>query len=440
MKSLFNALYIAVMVVLMVNGCQKGKVAEEGMILVVNVIEDSPSAKAGIKSQDVIISYNTNEVHTISEVNRLKKETSGDSVAVEILREGKLIKVQLPPGQMGVYLKEVLPEIKRKADAVIIEGIAPLDWSTGRSNSFLAALEAIAHHKGIDKNYVYLYGVSGAAFRLHFYEGWCPSSPDPTCGFNAGEAALEALGMEYHGRFIPEDDTAVREELRKEICVSINKGFPVIAIDLIEVPEWGIVTGYQNAGRDFFCRTYYDKRMGYDMAERFPWACYFIDGIEDAPGDVENYKRSFEIALENLTTDRYDEYVSGIAAFEEWIESLQSDDFTKMTDEEFFDASHAHAWIYDRLIHDREMGVQYLLNTANYFPGLSALMRAIARIYQDEVDALKPSENLVMYSFEMKSRDDWNNQMREEAVVRLQKALALEREAVVVWKKIAAGI
>lgn len=421
-------------------GCQREGAVQEKRVMVLDVMEDSPAREAGIRSRDVIIEYDGNEVYAIDDVHRYKDQITADSVEVVILRDGKLIKVKLPSGQMGVYLKELLPEIKRRADAVVIEDIAPLDWSTGKSNSFLAALEAVANSKGLDKDYVYLNGVSGAAFRLHFFKGWCPSSPDPTCGFNAGEAALRALGMEFHSAHVPEEDTAGTDELRKEICVSINRGFPVIAIDLISVPEWGIVTGYQNAGRDLFCRTYYDRREGYDKAEKYPWATYFIDEIDDPPSDVENFARSFKIAVENLTTDSYGQYASGIAAFEYWIESLRTDDFSKMDREQFKEVSHAHAWTYDRLIHDREMAARYLLYIANYFPGLSHDLRALAQLYDDEVEALTPSSDVVVYGFSMKSREDWSEDKRKQSVERLSRALALEREALNVWKRIVSGI
>jgi hypothetical protein len=439
-KYLINALLFLGIIVLFGMGCQKEEAAEDSRIMVLDVIEDSPSGEAGMVARDVIISYDGHEVHTMDDIHKFKEQATSDSVEVVILRERKLITMQLPSGQLGAYLKEILPELKRKADAVVIEDIAALDWSTGKSNSFFAALEVVANCKGVDKDYTYLYGVSGAAFRLHFFKGWCPSSPDPTCGFNAGEVALEALGMKYHVAHIPEDDTAGRDEVRKELCVSINKGFPVIAIDLIGIPEWGIVTGYQNAGSDFFCRTYYDRREGYDKADKFPWANYIIDEIATAPSDIENYRESFRIALENLTTDSYGEYVSGISAFEHWIKSLETDDFSAMDEERFREVSHAHAWIYERLIHDREMAVKYLLSVAAYFPGLSQDIRGLAQIYNDEVDVLKPSEDIVVYSFSMKSRDDWSEEKRKESITRLRNALAMERKALEIWKRIASGI
>ena len=440
MRCLFCGLLLIVVATLTVSGCRKADVVGECRVMILDVLEGSSSEEAGFKPRDVIIEYDGNKVRTIDAVHKYKDMATGDSIDVVILREGKLLTFTLPSGQMGVYLKDLLPEIKRKADAIVIEDIDALDWSTGKSNSFLAALEAIANNTDIDKDYVYLYGVSGAAFRLHFHKMWCPSSPDPTCGFNAGEAAFAALGMKYRIKHVAEDDTAGQEELRKEICVSINKGFPVIAIDLIEVPEWGIVTGYQNAGRDFFCRTFFDRREGYDKAENLPWATYFIDDIGTAPNDIENYTGSFGIALENLTTDAYDQYASGIAAFEYWIQSLETTNFATMNDEKLSDVSHAHAWIYDRLIHDREMAVKYLLNIANHFSGLSADLRTLAQIYNDEVDVLKPSDDVVVYSFNMKSRDDWTDEMRAESISRLRNALAKEQEALMVWKRIATGI
>lgn len=40
-------------------------------------------------------------------------------------------------------------------------------------------------------------GLSGYGFRLKFFEGWCPSSPDATCGKDVGSVLLENLGFEF---------------------------------------------------------------------------------------------------------------------------------------------------------------------------------------------------------------------------------------------------
>lgn len=409
---------------------------ESAKLVVQKVVPQSPAERAGIEPGDVLLEYNGMPTHSVSDLLELKKVVKSDSVGLAIIRDGKRIALKLPAGEMGVYLKELLPEIEYAKDAVLIEGIPKLDWSTGKSNSFLAAVEAIAHHLGVGKDYVYIYGVSGAAFRLHFHKNWCPSSPDPTCGYNSGQQALEALGLEYRLEHIAKDDTVEHHRLRKEVMASIDQGMPVIAIDLIKIPEWGIITGYQGSGEELVCRTYFDRREGYDMAEKFPWVLYLIDGKKHRSGDIDNYKKSFVIALENLTTPEYDEYASGLAAFDTWIEKLQTDDFSTMDDEKYTMVSTANAWTYERLIDDRDVAADYLERIAGELPQLTEKLQRLAELYHEESELLKPAEDVAVYEFNMKNRDDWSPKMREEAVSRLKKAQMKEEAALPIWREI----
>jgi hypothetical protein len=405
-------------------------------LVVQDIVEDSPAQEAGIRKGDVILKYNGKPVTTSAEVNELKEKVKSDSVEILVGRNGEQLTFKLPVGTMGVYLIELLPEIERKEDAVILDGIAKLEWSTGKTNSFLAAVEAVGKYLGVDRDYVYLNGVSGAAFRLHFHEDWCPSSPDPTCGYNSGEEALKAMGFEYNFEFIEKDDSIGQENIRKKIMESIDRGMPVIAIDLIAIPEWGIITGYQSNGEELFCRTYYDKRAGYDIAEKFPWAVYFIEEKKEMPDDIDNYTRSFAIVLENLTTPAYDKYTSGISAFDMWLKRLKTDDFNVMEIGDFKNISHANAWIYDRLICDRELAIEYLGRIAGNIPELTQELQSLEKLYKEELELLKPSEGFVMYGGMIKSKADWSPEMREEAIARLSKAKEKEEEALKIWKQI----
>jgi membrane-associated protease RseP (regulator of RpoE activity) len=169
------ALYILFLVgffTILAVGCKSTDREEKARLVVQGITPRSAAEKVGIMKKDVIISYNGTPVFTIKGLNELKEGVSSDSVSVLVERGGKKMEIMLPKGQMGVYLKELLPDISYKRDAVVIEGIPPLEWSTGKSNSFHASIEAIANYLGIEKDYTYLYGVSGAAFRLHFHKEW----------------------------------------------------------------------------------------------------------------------------------------------------------------------------------------------------------------------------------------------------------------------------
>ena len=437
MKIEIYAILLVVGLLIWVETGRSGETLEPAQLVVQDVISESPAYAAGIEQGDVLLQYNGVAVYSMNDVAELKRLVTSDSVDVVVARNGKRITLRLPAGEMGVYLKEVLDELEYAEDAVVIGGIPKLDWSTGKSNSFLAAVEALANHLGVDRDYVYIYGVSGAAFRLHFYRGWCPSSPDPTCGYNAGEQALHALGLEHHFESVSEGDTLGHSRLRNEMMASIDRGIPVIAIDLIRIPEWGIITGYQAGGQQLLCRTYFDRREGYDVAEKFPWAVCFLDGKKEMPSDADNYKRSFLIALENLTTPEYGEYASGLAAFDTWTESLENEDLSAMDGEKCAMVSTANAWTYERLIDDRMVAAQYLERIAGDFPLLTGKILELAKLYREESELLKPAEEVAVYEFDMKTRHDWSAEMRQEAVLRLRKAEGKEKAALQIWKEIA---
>ena len=122
----------------------------------------------------------------MAQLNELKSGAKTEKVELVVLRKGKKKSFSIMKGQIGVYLSERRPEIELADDAVVLKGVGKLGWETGMSNSFVGGLVVTADYLEIETDYTYLMGVSGSAFRIHFHKDWCPSSPDPTCGFDAG--------------------------------------------------------------------------------------------------------------------------------------------------------------------------------------------------------------------------------------------------------------
>lgn len=409
---------------------------EQTRLVVKGLVTDSPAQKAGILPNDILLQYDGKPVHTVKELNDLKAQTKTDSVEIIVRREEKELKFKIPAGPIGVFLNERLPDLTFQADAVVIEGIPQLSWDTGKDNTFFAALEAAANYLGVKKDYIEINGMSGGAFRIQFCKDWCPSSPDPTCGYNVGEDGLRALGLEYQTMHLSTDGKN-KPALKQIIMESIAKKRPVIAIDLVETAEWGIVTGYQNNGDELLCRTYFDQREGYEIAQKFPFAIYIITGKKEPPKDIDNYQKSFEIALKNLKTERYENYYSGIAAFNQWIKELEKDDFATLDSQKYFDRALANAWIYDRLTSDRADAVEYLERINNQFAKAAAKINELAQLYKEESELLKQPKNIVIYSYAMKSREDWTPGMRMKEVEVLRNAKAKEEAALKLWEQIA---
>jgi PHD/YefM family antitoxin component YafN of YafNO toxin-antitoxin module len=413
--------------------------AEESMektrLVVTGLVTSGAAEKTGVIINDVLTKYDGKEVSTRNELNELKNQVKSDSVEITVIRDGKEIIYKIPKGPIGAYLAELLPDLKLKEDAVVIEGIPKLGWETGKINSFIGAVELVANHLGIKKDYVEIDGISGAAFRLHFCKDWCPSSPDPTCGYNSGEAALNALGLVFKTMHLSSDGKN-KPAIKKAIMASIDKNIPVIAIDLIDVPEWGVITGYQNNGEELLCRTYFDKRNSYEIAQKFPWALYIITGTKPMANDISLYKQSFKTILANLTTKNYGQYFSGINAFEQWIEHLANSDFANMDTSKFNNAVLANSWIFDRLAMDRGDAVTYLESVAVKMPEISQKLTELAKIYRDESKMLQETKINIPNSNIVKSSKEWTQSMRQDEITLLQQAEAKEVMGLNIWQEI----
>lgn len=67
------------------------------------VLTSSPAERAGLKPGDEIVSYAGKRVFDMRELNALTLEgTPGESVAVEVRRDGQLVQLVLPRGPLGI--------------------------------------------------------------------------------------------------------------------------------------------------------------------------------------------------------------------------------------------------------------------------------------------------------------------------------------------------
>ena len=73
-----------------------------------------------------------------------------------------------------------------------------------------------------------------------------------------------------------------RKAERQAIMEDIQKGRPVLAINLRVAPEWGIITGYTDNGNRFLCRTYFDEEILDALQSQAGWKP--ADGRAQAAG------------------------------------------------------------------------------------------------------------------------------------------------------------
>jgi hypothetical protein len=419
-------------------GEPQSETAHEVKVTIVGFTDESNLQNAGAREGDIIALYGGKPVGSIEQLGALKSAAQGSGVEVMMMRDDRPITVTVPKGQLGVYLQEIAPEHTRDADAVIIGGIGDLGWSVGMENSFFGALYRLDESYGQKLSYRDLLGLSGYAFRIHFFDGWCPSSPDATCGKDVGSELLDSLGYEYDVYFVRGKDAPdeIRERgigmdaYRETVMKSIDAGWPVIAIDLMEVPEWGLITGYQKDGRELFCRTYFDSTEGYDIAAKTPWVLYVFSGKKDVDtGPL--YRDSLSIAKELYSTDIYDDYFSGLRATEEWIKALKNDRaFENMTDEKKGEVLHANWWIYYSLSEARKYAREYIAENREKFDVSRDTIDTLLQVYEKEETVLREGLSHIPNPFLGSKLSEWTADIREKQIEILETFLNLERNAV----------
>ncbi len=416
--------------------------SDESVLIIQSFAEQSSLQNAGAMPGDVIVKYNDKNVTSLKLLSQFKEEAINEEVEILLKRDSQLLTLTIPKGQLGVYLKELRSDHKFANDVKMIDGIGKLDWGIGMENSFLACVYLLEQKFGYKLFYDDIVGISGYAFRSHFFAGFCPSSPDATVGYNNGGKILAELGYKgnfYHlknGETVEKDlESKSKAEMLEIIKASIDKGFPVFAIDLIEIPEWGLITGYQNEGKDLLCRTYYDKTQGYEIAEKFPWAIYVIDD-KDISEIIPLYDKSLQIALEMYETEKYENYFFGIKALEIWIQNLQVEEhYSNLKDEELEEAKHANWWIYLSMMDARRIAVEYLKTNLEKFSFKKMDLDKLIKIYEKE-DKLLQAEFENIPSTMTVEKIEWTQEKREYQIKVLTEFMKLELEALEMLKVI----
>jgi hypothetical protein len=423
----------------------QGDIASKPAIIkglqIVHFSDGSNLEKAGARVGDTLIKYNGSPIGNLQELLTLRDSAATDLVTVELARDGQTFELNVPKGQLGAALEEMVQEHLPDADARVIDGIGKLEWGVNTECTFLGCLRRIEYQFGQALPYIDLAGLSGFAFRLHFWDGWCPSSPDATSGKDVGTLLLRKLGYTFN-LYITKTESMKdkpglqmkdKDELRKVIMTSIDAGWPVLAADLIEVPEWGIITGYQKEGTEFFCRTYFDKTKGYEIAKKIPMAVIVFSARKDFD-PVPLYKQSLILASELYKTEKFDNYYSGLKAIEVWMKALQDEKtFESADNQRYGEISHANWWIYYSLMMARDNAKDYLLSHRNMFDVDPALIAKLAEIYNKEAQLLKSGLDKMPSLGQLKSRDAWTKEMRESEINTLLKLSDLENEALSVF-------
>jgi hypothetical protein len=397
--------------------------------------DDSVLQKAGADVGDVILKYDSVVITNLEELKTARDKTDKDVVAVVLNRNGEEINLIVPKGKLGVMLKEYLQDHEVLPDAKTIEGYGRLDWNNGMSNTFLACVAIMELNIGAKTEYRDLVGFSGYGFRVQVGKDMCPSSPDACSGRNIGLSILETLGYASNPLSLLSKDSRTDQAdakqiplLRTMIKKSIDTGYPVIAIDMIEIPEWGLITGYQKDCTQYWCRTFFDQTKGYEIAQKEPWEAYAITSYKAADLQLA-YSKSLNTALEMYQTKEYNGYYSGFEAYRYWIKQLSDEKtFKKMPKDTFENARHGNWWTFMSLSEARQYCAAYLTANQNRFGVEEAKIEALAGVYKEEADLLQQHLAEIPSKFDNPPRG-WTQKDRNNQIEVLKSMQDLEERA-----------
>jgi len=316
--------------------------------------------------------------------------------------------------------KSVPAKVKREGDKVWIEGVERIGLC-----DFIRALTTAMRAVGEDIDYDRLMGLSGLAFRLQIKQPeWHGSAPDAGCGFDCMGTALDALG--YASEEVRTNPKKEPPDNRAAIVQSIDRGVPVVAMDLQGGMDWGVVAGYVDGGKKLLCAA----KGQYSPAKKWPWLVVVIGDKEKEPDRRENFIRSLKLAVELANTEKYDDYASGFAAYEAWIDDLTDDAKLDGLIREKPGPILVNARCYGCLVGARTCAFGYLRSIEGEFSVRAAEHLSKAADFYEAVETkLRAGRKHAPHLRQLKGRP-WTREMRHAEAAVLKECLALEKQAV----------
>lgn len=230
----------------------------------------------------------------------------------------------------------------------ILPGIEPLEWGKGMDCPWAGSLYLSLKYMGEDYSYEQLMGMSGACYRICFVDVWDWSCTDALVSYDYATPLYNAIG--YTPIWANRIEKSDRKAERLAIMNDLQKGKPVIAINLRIAPEWGVITGYIDNGNEFLCRTYFDKEIfqdfqkedllktdlkrmtfeeheGYLVNDFWPFLITHFGEKKEKPSFQESLITSLKTLISVFNTDVKCDggYYNGRDAYEAWIKGLSDD-------------------------------------------------------------------------------------------------------------------
>ena len=328
--------------------------------------------------------------------------------------------------------------VRREKDRTYVTGLEKhsIGCKDEHDNSVIACIAGVMATMGEEElTYEYLMGVSGAAFKVQMHQpNWCPSAACAECGYDCVPGAMAVTGYrltwiatQRNGQALPEGVA----QAAPAIAASIDRGIPVI----FGSEESGLVVGYRADGQRVLRP--YMREEGYVDTDQWSWRTGIIEPADLPMDRREVVVNSLRLAVTLAKTERFGNYLSGLAALEHWSQALLDDSrFDSLTPDNWFPIAHGNGYCYPCLWSARFNAEKYLRGVADdYEDPVRGRLLELAGHYQRMHQTLvrtKPEFDCIwsLQPWLLKSPANWTHVVRQKESELLREVLVIEQEAV----------
>lgn len=364
------------------------------------------------------------------------------------------------PENHVIYYGKNRTQLYLKDDSkCILPGIVRLAWEEGMECPWAGSLYAALKYMGENYTYDQIMGMSGACYRVCFTEIWDYSCTDALVSFDYAEPFYKAIGYSYRGaeRLTKQD----RKAERSAIVEDIKNGKPVLAINLRVAPEWGVITGYLDGGKQFLCRTYFDRevfeewekeeaqslearretfeeRGGYLVNDFWPFLILHFGEKQIVPPPLTTFKASLATFLQSFRAQACRGYYQGRQAYETWILGLaKEEDFClKRNRQDVLRRLDVNDNMLFHLADSRRAAAAYMEESISLLPKrmqghleeMAKNFRTISDLVYGFRAKLKEAAGCRLAYNSLEASGASTKELREEEIGLLKRALALDEE------------
>lgn len=262
--------------------------------------------------------------------------------------------ISCPEGDAVVYAKNRTRLVLSDHEKCILKNVMPLSWEEGMDCPWAGALYAALQAMGEDCPYHRIMGMSGVCYQVCFTDVWDYSCTDALVTFDHATPLFKCLGRSFS--LVERVEKQERKAERRAIMADLQRGKPVLAINLRVAPEWGVITGYIDGGERFLCRTYFDREIfdaleqedsrnrddrkvvfeeheGYLFADNWPFLILHFGEKGNAPSAAFILRTSLTVFVESFHAPKCRGYYQGKEAYDAWMEGLSRDEDFELTND-----------------------------------------------------------------------------------------------------------